>query len=259
MSQYKSKPIVLCFSGLDPSGGAGIQADIEAISAQQAHASVIATALTVQDTHNIHGVEPVDGELITRQADAIFNDFNISVIKIGLLNDIKTTTAIHHILKKHSHIPVVFDPILAAGGGTELASKELIDAFIELIIPLCFIITPNILEAQKLSREKNIDRAAEKLFSHGAKNILITGTHADTQHVSHKLFYNESFTKTYDYSRLKNEYHGSGCTLTASIAALLGHQQKTEIAVHNALDYCYETLVHASKLGQGQYIPQRNL
>jgi len=259
MTEPHLKPVVLCFSGLDPSGGAGIQADIEAISAQHAHATSIITALTVQDTTNVYEFKSVNADLISKQAEAIFNDFNISTIKIGMLGDIKVVEAIHNILIKHPDIPVIFDPILAAGGGTNLVNKEIVNAINKLILPCCFIITPNIIEAQKLTNETDLNNAAEKLLNYGTKNILITGTHADTRQVEHKLFGNDSSVKIFSYSRLKNKYHGSGCTLTASIAALIAHQQTIEMATHHALDYCYETLVHANKLGQGQLIPQRKL
>jgi hydroxymethylpyrimidine/phosphomethylpyrimidine kinase len=259
MPPPKNKPVVLCFSGLDPTGGAGIQADIEAIASHHAHAASIITALTVQDTHNVYAVEPVNAQLITEQADTVLDDIEVSAIKIGMLSSTNIALAIHHIIKKHPHIPVIFDPVLAAGGGTELADTELIHAIIELIVPLCFIITPNTLEAQKLTHENKPNKAAQKLLNHGAKNVLITGTHAPTQQVEHKLFYNHALLNTYYYSRLENEYHGSGCTLTASIAALIAHQQKTEMAIQHALDYSYASLVHANKLGSGQLIPQRYL
>ena len=253
------KPVVLCFSGLDPTGGAGIQADIEAINAHHAHPTSIITALTIQDTHNVHDFEIVNPALIIKQAEAILNDIHVSAIKIGMLGSAEVAKAIHFILRKHPHIPVIFDPILAAGGGTELASEDLIESIVEYIAPFCFMMTPNTHEAEKLTHNSKLDKAAEKLLSYGAKNILITGTHADTKKVEHKLFSKNSSLKTYYYSRLDNEYHGSGCTLAASIASLIAHGQGLEMAIHHALDYCYETLVHANQIGQGQLIPQRKL
>lgn len=259
MTDSKNKPVVLCFSGLDPTGGAGIQADIEAISAQHAHVASIITALTIQDTRNVYGFEPVNAELIKKQADAIFNDMSISAIKIGMLGSIEVTEAVHSIIKKHPHIPVIFDPVLAAGGGSELASEDLITVIKNLIIPFSFLLTPNTIEARKLTNENDLNKAADILLSLGTKNILLTGTHAETRHVNHKLFYNKSEIKEFSYSRLNAEYHGSGCTLTASLAALISHQQKIEMATQHALDYCHETLIHANQLGQGQLIPQRNI
>ena len=254
-----TKPVVLCFSGLDPTGGAGIQADIEAIHAQHAHAASIVTALTIQDTHNVHGFETVNAALIEKQAETVLNDMNISAIKIGMLGSCEIILAVHRILKTHPDIPVIFDPVLASGGGTKLSNNELIHAMLELIVPFCLIMTPNTLEAQKLSHENDLDKAADTLLNHGAKNILITGTHADTQNIEHKLYCNDSLLSAYYYSRLENEYHGSGCTLAASIAAQIAYHQDIKSAVPHALDYCYETLIHANPLGQGQLIPHRQL
>ena len=259
MSVSQTIPIVLCFSGLDPTGGAGIQADIETINAHHAHAASIITTLTIQDTHNIYDFEAVSADLITRQAETVLNDMNVSAIKIGMLGSTRVTLAIHRILKKHPHIPVIFDPILAAGGGTEVATEELIHAIIELIVPFCFIITPNTLEAQKLTHKIKMDEASSRLLNHGAKNVLITGTHDKTDQVEHELFSNNSILKKYFYSRLENEYHGSGCTLAASIAALVALNKNLDVAIEQALDFSYETLLHANALGQGQLIPQRNL
>ena len=114
-----SKPVVLCFSGLDPTGGAGIQADIEAINSQGCHAAAVITALTVQDTHNVHHFECVESQLILRQARAVLHDMNISAIKIGMLGSAAIADVIHCILREHPLIPVILDPVLAAGGGSQ--------------------------------------------------------------------------------------------------------------------------------------------
>ena len=114
MTESQNKPVVLCFSGLDPTGGAGIQADIETIIAHHAHPTSIITALTIQDTHNVHDFEIVKPALIIKQAETILNDISIAAIKIGMLGSTEVAKAIHFILKKHPDIPVIFDPILTA-------------------------------------------------------------------------------------------------------------------------------------------------
>lgn len=253
-----NKPIVLCFSGLDPTGGAGIQADIEAISAHDAHATPIVTALTIQDTHNVQHYESVSDDILIQQAHAVLNDMKISAIKIGMLGDIKIAEAIHHIIKDYPDIPVIFDPILAAGGGANLSKEALIDAINLLIVPYCYIITPNIPEAELLTQETDHKKAAYQLMERGCENVLITGTHAQTQHVEHKLYSEGKLQTTFAYQRLEREYHGSGCTLTSSIASLIAHKHDALHAVHIALDFCHETLKHAQSLGNGQLIPNRS-
>jgi len=258
MSTEKNKPIVLCFSGLDPTGGAGIQADIESISSQNAHATSIITALTIQNTHNVLHYEPVTPELIKKQAYAVLDDMDVAAIKIGMLGTIEVTEAIHDIIKENPSIPVIFDPILAAGGGADLSKETLVDAINLLIVPYCYIITPNVPEAQWLTNRTNCDHAALELLKRGSKYVLVTGTHAQTEQVEHNLYSEGKLLTTFTYSRLDDEYHGSGCTLASSIAALIAHKNDPLQAIHIALDYSHNTLQHAQALGSGQLIPNRS-
>ena len=248
------KPVVLCFSGLDPSGGAGIQADIEAINAMGAHAASIITCLTVQDTKNVYELSTVDPELVHKQANTVLNDMSIKVIKIGLIGSYEVATVIADILHQHPEIPVVLDPILAAGGGSDLANDSLVDTIKTAIIPRCRIITPNLPEARRLTHSASDLFQALPLL--GAKACLLTGSHADTSDVIHILLMSGT-QQQWSYPRLPHEYHGSGCTLAASIAALMANGFDTRTAVKQALDYTYQTLNDAQALGQGQWIPQR--
>ena len=258
MNTDNKKSVVLCFSGLDPTGGAGIQADIEAISAQSMHAASIVTALTVQDTNNVKSFQSINADIIIQQARAVLEDMPVSVIKLGMLGNIEIAQAIHSILKDYPHLPVIFDPVLAGGGGGQLAQQSLVDAVKLLIMPLCYIVTPNTLEARQLAKESDNDEAAAmELLDMGAEYILLTGSHAKTKNVQHKLFSNNRLIETFNYARLNNEYHGSGCTLSAAIAGLIAQGNEPVGAIHAALDYTYKTLQQAQHLGMGQLIPNR--
>lgn len=253
-------PVVLCFSGLDPTGGAGIQADIESIAKHGCHAAPIITANTVQDTHNVISFQPVDPIVILKQARTILKDMPVSAIKIGMLGSGETAEAIYTLFRQYSDIPVILDPVLIAGGGTSLARNNLIDAINTLIIPHTYILTPNIPEAKLLSNtKKSPELAAQMLNEMGAEYVLLTGTHSKNPDVMHKLYRQMKNKKTFKYARLKNEYHGSGCTLTATIAALIAQKLDPINACQNALDYTYNSLLHANALGGGQLIPNRNL
>jgi hydroxymethylpyrimidine/phosphomethylpyrimidine kinase len=144
-------PVVLCFSGHDPTGGAGIQADIEAIRALGAHAATIVTALTVQDSRNVCAVTAIDSEEIRAQAELLFEDLQVAVIKIGLLGSDDNARAIAGLLHKHPEIPVVLDPVLRASGGAALADQPLIDAIVGELLPRTDLITPNLAEARHLA------------------------------------------------------------------------------------------------------------
>lgn len=249
------KPVVLCFSGLDPTGGAGIQADIEAIAAQGGHAASIITAVTVQDSHNVKSFQTLAPSLITAQAQAILDDMAVAAIKIGMLGSVEVATAIAAIIQARPSIPVIFDPVLAAGGGTDLAGDILVDTIRTNILPHCRLITPNIPEAERLCAQTEPSSTA--LLNLGADAILLTGTHADTEQVEHQLVDSSHSLQRFEYPRLPHDYHGSGCTLSASIAALIAAGLSLSDAVQEGLDYTYRTLQQAQALGQGQLIPNR--
>ena len=256
------KPVVLCFSGHDPSGGAGIQADIEAISAQGAHAATIVTALTCQDTRHVLGYQPVNARNLQKQAEVLFKDIHIDAIKIGMTADVEVIKAIRNILKQHDDVPVILDPVLASGAGTALSDKKMIDAINTCLLPFCQLITPNIPEAFKLSQTDNndnkaIDTAANILLDMGAEHVLVTGTHTKTMSIEHRLYHAHKSLKSFRNARLPYEYHGSGCTLASSIAAFIAKGSIITEAVEKGLNYTFNTLEQAHSPGQGQHLPDR--
>ena len=262
MPSTNKKPVVLCFSGLDATGGAGIQADIEAIAAQGSHAAPVVTALTVQDTCNVKSFETVNADIIIQQARAVLEDMPVKAIKIGMLGDASIAQAIHSVIKDYSDIPVIYDPVLTAGGGGELSSDSLLEAIKTLLLPLCYLLTPNLHELHRLAREADNDEAAAmELLSTGVEYVLVTGSHASSKDIHHHLYGNHRCLNSYNATRLEHEYHGSGCTLASAIAGLVaqGILKKHEIhqAIHRAQDYTFRSLQHAQQLGMGQLIPDR--
>lgn len=252
-------PTVLCFSGLDPSGGAGISADVEALAANSCHCAPVVTALTVQNTHNVLSFTTVDTCIIEQQAETIIKDIPIAAIKIGMLGSTENIEIISRFLKAHSDIPVILDPVLAAGGGKSLATEALADAMCELLLPLVTIATPNTLEAHKLSKLDTTEYAqcAKKILVYGCSAVLITGTHADTRRVINSLFIKDEEPILFECERLPHHYHGSGCTLASSLAAFIALGFSLQTATEKALHYTYQTLQSAQPLGGGQLIPNR--
>lgn len=249
------KPVVLSFSGHDPSGGAGVQADIEAIISQQCHASSVITCLTEQNTHNVIKLLPQSAADFLAQAHTLLRDIQPNAIKIGLIGDADLAIAIASVLKNHPHVPVVLDPILAAGGGKALANAHLLHALIDLL-PLVTVLTPNSVEARQLTGLTDLNDCGSRLLALGCKAVLITGTHEHTESVSNSLFYQQQ-TQTTHYPRLPQHYHGSGCTLAASLAAFLALGLELTDAVLKAQDYTWQTLHHAYQTGTGQHNPAR--
>jgi len=248
---------VLCFSGHDPSGGAGIQADIEAIISHRCHATSIITALTEQDSRNVKKLIPQRPEDILSQAETLLADFKISAFKIGLIGDAGVAKAIAQILRQYPNIPVVLDPVLAAGGGTRLASQQLIDAIVEQLLPLTTVLTPNSEEARRLARQTDLMACGHGLQAQGADYVLITGSHEASDLVHNQLFMPDNLRETFNWERLPHSYHGSGCTLASTIAALLAQGLDVFTAVSEAQEFTWQALADAYQPGQGQHNPNR--
>lgn len=250
-------PAVLTLSGHDPSGGAGIQADIETITHFRCHAVSVITALTEQDSRNVKRVLPQTPKNIVNQALTLLADIPVKVIKIGLLGHPDIARSVHTILKEYSDIPVVFDPVLAAGGGAELADNELIAAINELLLPRTTLLTPNSMEARRLTGLIDLQQCGTDLSAKGCAYVLITGTHEATHTVCNQLFHAGQPLMTYDWERLPFSYHGSGCTLASSIAAQLALGADPVTATEKAQDYTWRTLKSGFKPGLGQHLPNR--
>jgi hydroxymethylpyrimidine/phosphomethylpyrimidine kinase len=261
-SEVNSHPVVLVIGGHDPSGGAGIQADIEALAANGAHALTLISCLTLQDSCNVQAVHPVEPALVARQAELLLADSPVAAIKIGLLGSREMAARVADLLQAHPEIPVVLDPVLAAGGGSDLAGAALLQILRQRLLPYCDLITPNTPEALRLSgleADARTPACAERLLDLGADAVLITGTHEATTaaEITHRLFRPGTPTLSLSSPRLPGEYHGSGCTLAAAITARLAQGESLEQAVANALDFTWQTLRHAFHSGRCQATPNR--
>jgi hydroxymethylpyrimidine/phosphomethylpyrimidine kinase len=251
--QSKSVPVVLTFAGSDPSGGAGIQADIESLASHGCHCAPVITTITVQDTQDVISFAPLDGGLVSDQARAVLEDMPVDCIPVGLVATSDVVEAIQGILADYPDIPVVVDPVLASGAGTSL-----VDDMVELLLPHATILTPNSLEARILAPEADtLDACAMALLAHGSEFVLITGSHEHRPEVVNTLYGNHRLLESFTWDRLEGSYHGSGCTLSASIAGLLAQGLEPFSAVHEAQEYTWEALSKAYRLGMGQRLPNR--
>jgi hydroxymethylpyrimidine kinase/phosphomethylpyrimidine kinase len=249
------RPVVLCFSGLDPSGGAGLQADIEAIASCGAHAAVVATALTIQDSQQVYGFELVSPDLMQQQAMKVLADLPVAVIKLGMLGSAQAVRAIFTVLSAYPHIPVVMDPVLAANSGGDLADASLRESILS-VLPQITVLTPNSVEARRLSGCDNLDDAVVKLAQ--APYLWLKGGHEPGNEITNTLFKRGRHEHQSVQTRLAGEYHGSGCTLASALAAFiaLGHDLTT--ACQLAEKYTYMTLQQADQPHpNGQRIPRR--
>lgn len=256
-------PIVLTFAASDPTGGAGVQADLLTLSSMGCHALSVVTAITVQDTAGVEDVQPVDADWVNDQARMVLEDMAVSAFKIGMVGSIENATVIAEILADYPEVPVVLDPVLASGRGDELANEDLIDGLRELLIPQTTILTPNSMEARRLAAEDEADEeldlheCAARLLDLGASYVLVTGTHENTLQVSNTLYDANGLVRSDQWERLPGSYHGSGCTLASAIAAALANGLDLPEAVREAQEYTWQTLSAGFRPGMGQYIPDR--
>lgn len=260
---FPSIPVVMTLAGNDPSGGAGLAADIETMTSLGCHPAPVITALTVQDTHNIKALLPVAPDQILAQAQAILADMPVAAFKIGVIGNVANAAALHTLLTAYPDIPVVLDPVLAAGGGADLANRALIEAIRDWLLPLTTVLTPNSVEARRLAPEADtLNACAMALLEWGCRYVLISGGHELTDEVVNTLYGNHRLLESWRWPRLVGEYHGSGCTLAAAIAALLaqGGQpclESPNSAIYRAQDYTWRTLQAAYRTGGGQWLPNR--
>jgi len=253
------RPTVLCFSGLDPSGGAGLQADIEAIGQSGAHAAIACTALTIQNSQQVFGFEATSKQLLLAQANAVVGDLPIKAVKSGMLGTTDNIAALADFLREHPDYLYVLDPVLVANSGGSLGNQEtLVKAFVELI-PLATVITPNTVELRALTGEDNLEQATQKLFEMGAQAVLVKGGHEDTpDYIRNALYVNGEMITESKCPRLAGEYHGSGCSLASFIAGRLALGDQLKIAVQHAETWLFGVLKNAeTPIEGGQKIPKR--
>lgn len=258
-----SPPMVLTFAATDPTGGAGIQADILTLASMGCHPLSVVTAITIQDTAGVEGVSAIEAEWVADQARMLLEDMPVEAFKIGMLGSVENIAVIAEILADYPDIPVVLDPVLASGQGDELSSEDMIAAMKDMIIPQSTLITPNSIEARRLAmhegeeEELTLAECATRLIHLGCESVLITGTHDNTPRVYNVLYGVDGVLQTDAWDRLPGSYHGSGCTLASAIAAGLAFGNELSRAVRDGQEFTYETLKAAFRPGMGQYIPDR--
>jgi len=256
-------PLVLVFAATDPSGGAGLQADIMTLSSMGCHPLSVVTALTIQDTTGVDDVSPIDAEWVADQARCVLEDMPVAAFKIGLLGSLEQIAAIAEVVSDYPDVPLVLDPVLASGRGDELVTDEMVNALRELLIPQSTIITPNSLEARRLAADEQEDNppdlaeCARRIIAGGCEYVLITGTHENTTQVINTLYGQSGVVRSDNWQRLPGSYHGSGCTLASAIAATIANGLEIGDAVKDAQEYTWQTLKAAFRPGMGQHLPDR--
>ena len=251
------RPVVLCISGHDPTGGAGIQADVETAIAHRCRACTLISCVTRQDSANVYAVDPLSVDKLCHQLDTLCADITPDVIKLGLLGSVECIEALAPIIGSLNK-PMVLDPILVAGGGYLLSDPLIIRALSTHLLPHTTLLTPNQAEACRMSGQSDLNSAVDYLLDHGCQHILLTGTDGTQgEHVVHKLYSQDAPVQAYAWPRLAHSYHGSGCTLATACASQIALGQAVPEAVLRAQRFTWQSLQRADRPGSGQLLPWR--
>ena len=246
---------ILVISGLDPSGGAGISADIETIHSLNFRALPIITTLTSQNTQTVTLSSPVDVKIIDSQLKSLMDDINFDVIKLGLLADKTIMEYLSDFLDQHKNIPIVVDPILKSSSGNVFINENFSCTYLDELIPKATIATPNREEFLKLTRS---DKISDGLKNFRSRYTLITSSVETEDKLTHQLFNGERLLEEFHFEKLPNIYHGSGCTHASALTCFLLLDKDVPKATMKALDYTYKTLLNAEKVGKIQHHPTRS-
>ena len=247
---------VLSIAGSDPSGGAGIQADIKTITALGGYAASAITALTAQNTTGVFGIYDVSPDFITRQIELVLSDIGADAIKTGMLHKAEVIETVAASLKNHAGIPLIVDPVMMAKGGASLLEAAAIEALKTRLIPVAQLVTPNVPEAELLSgiyipNVAGMIRAGQEILKLGAKAVLVKGGHLAGPKVTDILVTAQG-EKSFESERINTKHtHGTGCTLASAIATGIAQKLPVDEAVRRARDYVWEAIKQAPGYGKG--------
>ena len=246
---------LLTIAGSDSCGCAGIQADIKTFSANGCYAMSVIAAVTAQNTQGVFAVQDIDPDIIKAEIDAIFTDIEVDGVKIGMVSNAESIRVIAERLRKYKPGKIVLDPVMVSKSGYDLLKPEAVRTLIEELVPLAYVITPNIPEAEIIADMKIVDRedveeAAKRIKAMGAKHVLIKGGHLEGE-PSDVLYDGDQFI-TFPGKRIDTKNtHGTGCTLSSAIVANLAKGFSIEDAVRAAKAYVTIGIEHGIELGKG--------
>lgn len=253
-------PCVLSIAGTDPSGGAGIQADIKTISANQCYAASVITALVAQNTQGVQAIQEVSADFVIQQMHSVFNDLEISAVKIGMLHNENIIEAVSLMLEKIKLKHVVLDPVMVAKNGCELLSLNIIDFLKSRLFSLVSLITPNLFEAEKIIGRKiatpsDMEKVATEIGTQFNVNVLVKGGHLNAAQAMDVLYIAKEASHHWFFAeriQTKNT-HGTGCTLSSAIASHLARGFRLQDAINSAKKYLSNAIQSGStwQIGQG--------
>ncbi|TMX34224.1 bifunctional hydroxymethylpyrimidine kinase/phosphomethylpyrimidine kinase [Vibrio sp. Hep-1b-8] len=252
-------PIVLTIAGSDSGGGAGIQADIKAISATGSYACSVITAVTSQNTLGVSAIHPIPVEHIESQLDAVFSDLNVVAVKVGMLADADIIAMVARKIRHYQPKYLVVDPVMVATSGAPLLAQPAVETLKQQLLPLADLITPNLPECAALTgrdiphNESQMTETIDALKALGAKAVLLKGGHLKKTDKSSDLLIEQNSSEVLSAKRIETKNtHGTGCTLSSAIASYLAQGHRLHKAVCLGKQYISQAISHADQLKVGQ-------
>jgi hydroxymethylpyrimidine kinase/phosphomethylpyrimidine kinase/thiamine-phosphate diphosphorylase len=247
---------VLTVAGSDSGGGAGIQADLKTITLLGSYGSSVITALTAQNTRGVTGIHPVPPEFVAEQLDAVLTDIAVDVIKTGMLFSSAVMDILAARLEEHRMPLLLIDPVMIAKGGAALINRDSVACLKHRLLPLAFLVTPNIPEAERLTGlgiadEEGMQQAARAIHRMGARNVLIKGGHLEGMTAVDILFDGSAFIRYPTQRIMTRNTHGTGCTMASAIATFLAQGEPLQIAIGRAKEFITAAIRLAQPLGKG--------
>lgn len=246
---------LLTIAGSDSSGGAGIQADLKTFAAHGTFGMSVITAVTAQNTRGVTKVQDIDCDVVQAQIEAVFDDIHVDAVKIGMVSRPEIIKTIADCLRKYKPAIVVVDPVMISKSGYPLLAPEACSTLISELLPLATLLTPNLPEAESITGMKVTDKddmlkVAEKIISLGVKSVLVKGGHLEN--TADDLLFDGQTVTWYHGERINTKNtHGTGCTLSSSLAANLAKGMTVQEAVRASKDYVTEAIKYSLSLGSG--------
>jgi len=247
----------LSIAGFDPSGGAGIQADLKTCAALQVYAATVVTAVTVQDTQGVRKVFPLPASLVAAQLDALALDMALVAVKTGMLATGETVEVVAAKVREHSLPRLVVDPVFSSHDGFPLLSEDGIEALRRLLLPLAMVVTPNLLEAETLvghplQDPSDVRAAAKEIWSLGPRVVIVKGGHGEGPSAVDLVYDGQAFLELASPRLQGVAAHGTGCTFATAIAAFLARGMEPLEAIRQAKEFVARALAHAFPVGRGR-------
>lgn len=251
-------PVVLSLSSHDPTGAAGIQADIETCASLGCHCAPVITALCARDTRELKELHRLPTAFLIEQVRALLEDLPVRAIKLGYLGQVDHIEAVHTILRDYPGLPVVIEPVTQMAAIPQAEAEAIRAALKELLLPMSTLATPDLVEAHELAQQGDtLDACAQEILECGGEFTLITGSRRTQQHHENRLYDAQGLVREYRWQRLSVLSHGGGATLSASITAYLAHGLRLLDAVEQGQNFAWHSLCASRRLGMGHSVPHR--